>query len=216
MVTTNCGDTRCDCRPARSSPVSTPTPACAAPATPTTWPAPASSTPPACPATIARGPAPSGPFEPCPHNPLLTARGIDAAVQNVGHADLVQTHDGGWAALYLGVRALGGIGTAKWHPGPRDLRLPHRLDRRLAAPGRPDRAPALPRRHRGSDALGTVAAVLGGRRSLARPGAAPDRRRLAAHRRRAGAGPDPAASPNSDGSTAATSPPRSRAASPAA
>jgi xylan 1,4-beta-xylosidase len=66
-------------------------------------------------ATIARGPSPAGPFEPCPHNPLLTARGSDSVVQNAGHADLVQTPDGDWAMAYLGVRALGGIGTAKWH-----------------------------------------------------------------------------------------------------
>ena len=63
--------------------------------------------------TIARGPSPSGPFEPCPDNPLLTARGTDRPVQNTGHADLVQRPDGSWAMLYHGVRARGG--TPEWH-----------------------------------------------------------------------------------------------------
>ncbi|XVU27877.1 family 43 glycosylhydrolase [Actinoplanes sp. CA-054009] len=63
--------------------------------------------------TIARGPSPSGPFEPCPHNPILTARGTDQAVQNTGHADLVQRPDGSWAMLYHGVRARGF--SPQWH-----------------------------------------------------------------------------------------------------
>ncbi|MEU0671953.1 family 43 glycosylhydrolase [Streptomyces sp. NPDC006172] len=63
--------------------------------------------------TIARGPAPWGPFEPCPHNPLLTARGIAAPVQNVGHADLVQRPDGSWAMVHLGVRTRGAF--PGWH-----------------------------------------------------------------------------------------------------
>jgi hypothetical protein len=63
--------------------------------------------------TIARGPAPSGPFEPCPHNPLLTARGTSAPVQNTGHADLVQRPDGSWAMVHLGVRVRGGF--PGWH-----------------------------------------------------------------------------------------------------
>ena len=63
--------------------------------------------------TIARGPSPSGPFEPCPDNPLLTARGTGLPVQNTGHADLVRRPDGSWAMLYHGVRARGG--TPEWH-----------------------------------------------------------------------------------------------------
>ncbi|NYV77978.1 glycoside hydrolase family 43 protein [Streptomyces sp. UH6] len=63
--------------------------------------------------TIARGPSPAGPFDPCPDNPLLTARGLATAVQNTGHADLVQRPDGTWATVFLGVRALGG--TPHWH-----------------------------------------------------------------------------------------------------
>ncbi|MBD5787373.1 family 43 glycosylhydrolase [Cellulosimicrobium terreum] len=54
--------------------------------------------------TVARGPSPSGPFEPCPDNPVLTARGTRSPVQNTGHADLVERPDGSWAAVFLGVR----------------------------------------------------------------------------------------------------------------
>lgn len=57
--------------------------------------------------TVARSTAPFGPFEASPHNPLITARGTQAPVQNTGHADLVQRSDGTWAMVYLGVRARG-------------------------------------------------------------------------------------------------------------
>ena len=54
--------------------------------------------------TIARGPSPQGPFTGAPHNPLVTARGTDNAVQNTGHGDLVELHDGSWALVLLGTR----------------------------------------------------------------------------------------------------------------
>jgi beta-xylosidase len=57
--------------------------------------------------TIARAPSPKGPFEPCPHNPLLTHRGIESPVQNTGHSDLVQRPDGSWAIVFHGVRPRG-------------------------------------------------------------------------------------------------------------
>jgi xylan 1,4-beta-xylosidase len=57
--------------------------------------------------TIARSSSPSGPFEPCPWNPLLTHRGIESPVQNTGHADLVQRPDGSWAIVFHGVRPRG-------------------------------------------------------------------------------------------------------------
>ncbi|MER5479323.1 family 43 glycosylhydrolase [Streptomyces sp. NPDC002734] len=63
--------------------------------------------------TVARGLSPTGPFEPCPHNPVLTARGLGTPVQNTGHADLVRRPDGSWAMVFLGVRARGG--TPHWH-----------------------------------------------------------------------------------------------------
>ena len=57
--------------------------------------------------TVARGPKPSGPFEGCPANPVLTHRGTIHPTQNTGHADLVETPEGGWAAVYLGARPRG-------------------------------------------------------------------------------------------------------------
>jgi xylan 1,4-beta-xylosidase len=63
--------------------------------------------------SVARGSHPSGPFEECPANPILTHRSSTHPVQNVGHADLVRTPSGGWAAVYLGVRP-GGL-SPKFH-----------------------------------------------------------------------------------------------------
>ena len=63
--------------------------------------------------TVARAPSPRGPFEACPDNPLLTARGTPAPVQNTGHADLVQRPDGSWAMVFLGVRPAGSF--PGWH-----------------------------------------------------------------------------------------------------
>ena len=63
--------------------------------------------------SIARGPAPTGPFEACPANPILTHRGQEHPVQNTGHADLVQGPDGSWWTVFLGVRP--GGGTPGWH-----------------------------------------------------------------------------------------------------
>jgi hypothetical protein len=57
--------------------------------------------------TVARAASPEGPFEPCPSNPIFTHRSTVHPIQNVGHADLVQTATGEWAAVYLGVRARG-------------------------------------------------------------------------------------------------------------
>ncbi|MFE9404188.1 glycoside hydrolase family 43 protein [Streptomyces sp. NPDC006530] len=63
--------------------------------------------------SIARGPTPCGPFEPCPANPILTHRGTAHPIQNTGHADLVQAPDGSWWMVLLGVRPHGG--TPGWH-----------------------------------------------------------------------------------------------------
>lgn len=57
--------------------------------------------------TVARSRTPRGQFEPCPANPIFTHRGTMHPVQNVGHADLVQTAAGQWAAVYLGARPRG-------------------------------------------------------------------------------------------------------------
>ncbi|MGD0559167.1 MAG: family 43 glycosylhydrolase, partial [Streptosporangiaceae bacterium] len=63
--------------------------------------------------SVARGPAPDGPFAPCPANPILTHRSTSRPVQNTGHADLVQAPDGSWWMVLLGVRPRGG--TPGWH-----------------------------------------------------------------------------------------------------
>ncbi len=55
-------------------------------------------------ASIARSRSPQGPFEGCPHNPIVTARGSDRPVQNTGHGDLVALPDGSWAMVLLGTR----------------------------------------------------------------------------------------------------------------
>lgn len=57
--------------------------------------------------SVSRSRTPEGPFEPHPDNPVFSHRSLAAPVQNVGHADLVETGDGGWAAVYLGVRPRG-------------------------------------------------------------------------------------------------------------
>jgi len=63
--------------------------------------------------SVARGPAPDGPFEPCPANPILSHRSTSQTIQNTGHADLVQATDGSWWMVLLGVRPRGG--TPGWH-----------------------------------------------------------------------------------------------------
>ncbi len=56
-------------------------------------------------AAIARSRSPWGPFEPCPHNPILTARGVDRSnVQCCGHGDLIDDVAGNWFMVFLGIR----------------------------------------------------------------------------------------------------------------
>jgi len=57
--------------------------------------------------SIARGPSPEGPFHGHPANPVLSARSTSRPIQNTGHADLVETPDGGTALVLLGMRPLG-------------------------------------------------------------------------------------------------------------
>lgn len=57
--------------------------------------------------TIARSRSLDGPFEAAPHNPILSHRSSAHAVQNTGHADLIELSDGTWAAVHLGVRPRG-------------------------------------------------------------------------------------------------------------
>ncbi|KMM52888.1 glycoside hydrolase [Bacillus glycinifermentans] len=51
--------------------------------------------------TIARSNHLYGPYEPCPHNPILTQADPDAVLQRAGHGKLVKTQNGEWWAVYL-------------------------------------------------------------------------------------------------------------------
>lgn len=57
--------------------------------------------------SIARGPSPTGPWEGCPANPILSHRSTWEPIQNTGHADLVESPDGSWWMVLLGVRPRG-------------------------------------------------------------------------------------------------------------
>ena len=61
--------------------------------------------------TAARSPSVTGPWKTDPRSPLLTHRHLspDHAIQNIGHADLVDTPDGETWALVLGVRPVNGV-----------------------------------------------------------------------------------------------------------
>jgi xylan 1,4-beta-xylosidase len=54
---------------------------------------------------VARSRRPMGPFESCPHNPVLTHRNHPRhPFQATGHADLVELADGSWWCVLLGIR----------------------------------------------------------------------------------------------------------------
>src|SRR5450432_1432046 len=55
--------------------------------------------------TIARSASLWGPFEPCPHNPILTQRNRGAdVIQAAGHGDLVEAGNGSWWLVFLAIR----------------------------------------------------------------------------------------------------------------
>lgn len=55
--------------------------------------------------TIGRSRSPWGPFEPAPHNPILSHRNRTGhPVQTLGHAELIDDASGNWWALSLGTR----------------------------------------------------------------------------------------------------------------
>ncbi|KZL80664.1 xylan -beta-xylosidase [Colletotrichum incanum] len=62
-------------------------------------------------ASIARGKSPSGPFEPCPHNPLMYNGqwgATNLTVQSTGHATFVEAADGAWYASFIAPRNVNG------------------------------------------------------------------------------------------------------------
>ena len=57
--------------------------------------------------TIRRASSPWGPFEECPHNPILSHRDFaESPIQATGHADLTDDEDGNWWMVNLAVRPL--------------------------------------------------------------------------------------------------------------
>lgn len=113
--------------------------------------------------SIARGPSPTGPFEPCPWNPILTHRGLAHDIQNTGHADLVELDDGSWWMVLLAVRPRGV--TPRFHILGRETFLTSlrweddwpvvsRVEEDFAAPDlAPHPWPEEPSRHHFSDGL---------------------------------------------------------------
>ena len=57
--------------------------------------------------SIARSRNIDGPFEGAPSNPILSARSTARKIQNTGHADVVQTVEGDWVMVALGMRTRG-------------------------------------------------------------------------------------------------------------
>jgi xylan 1,4-beta-xylosidase len=58
---------------------------------------------------VARSSSPTGPYEGCPHNPLLTHRcKLASPIEHAGHGDLIQAPDGSWWIVFLAVRTYHG------------------------------------------------------------------------------------------------------------
>jgi xylan 1,4-beta-xylosidase len=54
--------------------------------------------------TVARSKNIEGPYLSCPRNPVLTNRSLPLPIKAVGHADLIEAHDGSWWSVCLGIR----------------------------------------------------------------------------------------------------------------
>ncbi|MBE6663634.1 MAG: glycoside hydrolase family 43 protein [Ruminococcaceae bacterium] len=50
-----------------------------------------------------------GPYEACPHNPILTHRDTPGPIQATGHADLVEDQNGNWHLVCLAIRPIKGM-----------------------------------------------------------------------------------------------------------
>ncbi len=69
--------------------------------------------------SVARSRSPWGPFEPSPHGPLLTHRHTEMSqiIKGLGHADLIEAHDGSFWLVCLGMRTYGWICFGASHLG---------------------------------------------------------------------------------------------------
>lgn len=60
--------------------------------------------------TIFRSRSIYGPYEPCPHNPILTHKNqMGNPIHATGHADLVMDQNGNWWTVCLGIRPVNGV-----------------------------------------------------------------------------------------------------------
>lgn len=50
-----------------------------------------------------------GPYEPCPHNPILSHRDAPGPIQATGHADIVEDQNGNWWMVCLAIRPIKGM-----------------------------------------------------------------------------------------------------------
>ncbi|WPJ95834.1 family 43 glycosylhydrolase [Coraliomargarita algicola] len=57
--------------------------------------------------SIGRSKSVWGPWDHCPHNPILTHCGVESPIQHVGHGDLFDDADGNWWIVFLAVRPQG-------------------------------------------------------------------------------------------------------------
>ena len=58
--------------------------------------------------TMQRADSPYGPYEACPHNPILSHKeDMRAEIHCTGHAELMQDHNNNWWLVCLGVRPAG-------------------------------------------------------------------------------------------------------------
>ena len=56
--------------------------------------------------TMQRSKSIYGPYEPCPHNPILSHRNYPGPIQATGHADIVCDQNGNWWLVCLGIRPI--------------------------------------------------------------------------------------------------------------
>lgn len=57
--------------------------------------------------TIARSRNIGGPYESCPHNPILSHRSMQAELQSTGHGDMFEDMQGKWWMVFLATRPVG-------------------------------------------------------------------------------------------------------------
>ena len=56
--------------------------------------------------TMQRSKSIYGPYEPCPHNPILSHRDAPGPIQATGHADIIEDQNGNWWLVCLGIRPM--------------------------------------------------------------------------------------------------------------